>query len=364
MIRVGVNLLWLRPGVVGGSEQFLVRLLDGVGRRAQVDVELRLYVLPEFVEAHPQLAETFPTVVAPIEGATPARRVLCEQRWLPGRLRGDGLDVSFHAGGTMPLRPGPRPVLLIHDVQYLDHPEWFPFVKRSYLRFQVPRSVEAAALVAAPSHHAVDRLVEAFGVDPARTAVLPHGIDPPAIEPVVPQQLDAPVVLYPAITYPHKRHDLLVRAAAQMTSPAKVVLVGGESSAEDDVRRLIDDLGVGERVVRTGRVSDDELERWWQSAAVLAWPSAYEGFGAPLVEAMTRGVPVVASNHTAVPEVVGSGGVIVDSDDPAVWAARLDDALRPERAEELRSAGRTRATAFGVDRAVDRLLEIFHRAAN
>ena len=59
-----------------------------------------------------------------------------------------------------------------------------------------------------------------------------------------------------------------------------------------------------------------------------------------------------------------SGGVIVDSDDPAVWAARLDDALRPERAEELRSAGRTRATTFGVDRAVDRLLEIFHRAAN
>ena len=352
MIRVGVNLLWLRPGVVGGSEQFLTRVLEGVARRVDAGVELRLYVLPEFVDAHPTLAAAFPTAVAPIDDATPARRVLCEQRWLPSRLRGDGVDVSFHAGGTMPLRPGPRPVVLVHDAQYLDHPEWFSTVKRTYLRLQVPRSVKAAHLVAAPSQHAIDRLVEAFGVPRDATARLPHGIDVPpgGAEPF---ESDRPVILYPAITYPHKRHELLIRAAAQMSSPARMVLVGGEASAEADVQRLIDDLGVGDRVDRTGRVSDLDLERWWASASLLAWPSAYEGFGAPLVEAMCRGVPVVASNRTAVPEVVGTGGVIVDSDDPSAWAAELDAALVPDRSAELVIAGQARAANFSVDRAVD-----------
>lgn len=356
-----MNLLWLRPGVVGGSEQFLVRLLTGLARRGEPGIDLRLYVLPEFAVAHPELASSFSTAIAPIEDATPARRVLCEQRWLPRRLATDAVDVTFHAGGTMPLRPGPRPVLLVHDVQYLDHPEWFSRVKRAYLRAQVPRGVKAADLVAAPSQHAVDRLVEAFHLDPARTAVLPHGIDAPAWT-AEPMSVERPVVLYPAITYPHKNHQLLLRAMEHMQTQAQLVLVGGEAGAEAEVAELIATHGLADRVTRTGRVDDVTLERWWATADVLAWPSVYEGFGAPLVEAMLRQVPVVASAHTSVPEVVGDGGRIVDSTDPAAWAAALDEALQPGHAADLVRAGVERASHFSVDRGVDALLAAIDRA--
>ena len=360
MIKVGINLLWLRPGLVGGSEQYLTRILAGLARRAESGIDVKLYVLPEFVDAYPDLAEHFSTSAVPLAGATPARRVLSEQRWLPSRLDRDGIDVSFHAGGTMPLSAGPRPIVLVHDVQYLDYPAFFSTVKRRYLALQVPRSVRKAAMVAAPSQFTADRLVEAFGIDPGRTAVVPHGLDRPdgSVEPFATHR---PVVLFPAITYPHKNHEVLLRAVATMSEPVDVVLSGGAGPAEDQVMALATELGIAGAVHRLGRVDELTLDRWWATAAVLAWPSRYEVFGAPLLEAMARGVPIVASDQAAVPEVVGDAGEIVGVDDVEGWASALTRALDPARAHELGGRGLQRAQLFTTDRAVDALLGCIDR---
>ncbi len=355
MIRVGVNLMWLRPGEVGGSEQYLVRILDALGRRPESGFELKLYVLPEFADAHPDLVKQFSTSAAPIKNATPARRVLCEQRWLPARLGRDGIDVAFHPGGTMPLRPGPRPVLLVHDIQYLDYPQHFSKVKLRYLAAQVPRSVRRACVLTAPSRFTLDRLGEAFGIGAESTVVIPHGIDArrQVAEPFV---VDRPVILYPAITYPHKNHITLLKAVAGLVEPVKLVLTGGQAGAEADIERSIAELGLSDTVDRLGRVNGADLERWWATAAVLAWPSKYEGFGAPLLEAMVHGVPIVASDRTAVPEVVGDAGMLVDAHDVTQWTSALSAALGPENAERLRDLGQQRARSFTADRAVDAFL--------
>lgn len=357
-LRVGVNLTWLRPGEVGGSEEYLTRLLGGL--IDEPSLEIHLYVLEPFVLAYPRLAEAFRTVEAPVSGVSRVRRVASEQRWLVSHMNRDRIDVAFHAGGTLPLRPGPSPVLLVHDVQYLTYPENFSRVKRSYLRAQVPRSVAAASVVVAPSGYVAGRLQERLGLDPSKARVVPHAIEAPPV-PAEPFEVDLPVILYPAITYPHKNHITLVRALSVMRNSVLLVLTGGEAGSEAEVMAEVERFGLADSVKRLGRIPEAELERWWSTASVMACPSLYEGFGAPLVEAMTRSVPVVASRAAAIPEVVEDAGVLVDPVDVGAWAASLDAVLEQDQSERI-ERGRQRSRSFSVDAVAPSLVEALHSA--
>ncbi|MCP4957881.1 MAG: glycosyltransferase family 4 protein [Actinomycetia bacterium] len=357
-----MNLTWLRPGQVGGSEEHLTRLLTGFVD--DPDFDLTLYVLESFALAHPELAGAFRMVVAPVAGTNRLRRVVAEQRWLVSHMNHDEIDVAFHAGGTMPLRPGPAPVLLVHDVQYLTYPQNFGTVKLTYLRAQVPRSVRRASVVVVPSAYVADRLAEVFDTDRSKMRVVPHGVGAVS-DPAVPFEVERPVILYPAITYPHKNHVTLVRAMAEMQHEATLVLTGGEAECEELVMDEVGRLGLTGSVRRLGRVPVEELERWWATASVLACPSLYEGFGAPLLEAMVRAVPIVASDAAAIPEVVGDAAVLVGGTDPSEWAAGLDSVLEGAR-PELAGLGLKQAENFTPSVAVDRLRDALadaHRRA-
>ena len=353
MLKVGINLTWLRPGEVGGSEEYLTRLLAGLVN--QNSIEPTLYVLEPFVLAYPQLATAFRTVEAPVSGANRFRRVASEQSWLATRMARDGVDVAFHAGGTMPVRPGFNPALLVHDVQYLTYPRNFSRVKLAYLKAQIPRGVSQANMVMAPTRYVIDRLSGAFGLDPNRAAVVPHPIDAPPTQ-AVPFDVDRPVILYPAITYPHKNHVTLVRALAVMRNEATLVLTGGSASSENAITAEVERFGLGDRVKRLGRVPVAELERWWATASVMACPSLYEGFGAPLVEAMVRKVPVAASRAAAIPEVVGDAAVLVDPLDVGAWAAALDRIIDGQ-GTELAERGQVRAKAFTTEAVTPQLVQ-------
>ncbi len=155
-MRVGVNLLWCRPGRVGGSEEYLVRQLDGLAAVAP-DVAARLLVPPGFTSAHPQLADHFEIVTTNTAVRFRGGRLIAEPLAVR-RLLG-GTDVIHHAGGTMPPDRGRRHTLLtIHDVQYLRYPRYFSTARRAYLRRRVPQSVDRATAIAVPSklrrHHA------------------------------------------------------------------------------------------------------------------------------------------------------------------------------------------------------------------
>jgi alpha-1,3-rhamnosyl/mannosyltransferase len=171
------------------------------------------------------------------------------------------------------------------------------------------------------------------------------------------------VVVYPAITHRHKNHVVLVRALAELgTSHADVqlVLLGGRGPAEGLLGEQVARLGLRDRVVRPGRVPDADRDGLYAMASVLAFPSRYEGFGAPVLEAMAAGLPVVAAAAAALPEVVDGAGLLVPPDEPEAWAEALALVLDDEQeAELLRAAGRSRAATFTATRSAAALVHAY-----
>ncbi len=354
-LRVGVNLLWLRPGQVGGSEESTLASVRALADRADGDIDLRLYVTEALLRAHPDLRHTLPTDVLPRSRAPMARpaRVLAEATWLAARAR--GVDLVHHAGGTAPPLRGTRYVLTVHDLQPLERQATHGRLKRAYLGATIPPSVRRARRVAVPSDFVRRSVLDLLDVEPDRVVTIPHGVD--VLGTATPPQvlegryrLDGPVVLYPAITYPHKNHAVLVEAFAAVLTEhpdALLVLPGGRGGEEDAVRAQVARLGIGGRVRRTGRISAADVAGLYRLAAVVAVPSRYEGFGLPAVEAMAYGAPLVAAATTALPEVVGDAGLLVDPDDPEAWTSAIGRLLDdPDAAAALVAAGPERAARF------------------
>jgi glycosyltransferase involved in cell wall biosynthesis len=349
-MRVGVNLLWCRPGRVGGSEEYVVRQLVGLAAVAP-EISARVLVPPGFVAAHPELDARFELVTA--ESLTRFRpaRVAVEDVLVPRQL--SGVDVVHHAGGTLPLRPRGATLLTVHDVQYLRYPQYFSLLRRTYLSRRVPPSVREARLVAVPSRFVAATLVEAFGREPSDIVVVPHGYDPPQ---TLPDAGDLRrryrlggrrAIVYPAITHPHKNHRLLVELLAGPWSDPDLalVLLGGAGAAEQALTEAIADRALTDRVVRPGRVPAADRDGLVALAEALVFPSEYEGFGAPVLEAMALGTPVITSDRGALPEVAGDAAVVLPPTVDA-WAGALDTVAA--ECASLVARGRRQAANFTV----------------
>lgn len=355
--RIGLNLLWLVPGVVGGSEVSTVTTIQALADDRPDDLEHVLFALESFADRYPDLAGSFETHTVGLRGSLKGARVGVEQTWLPAQTGRLGIDALHHLGGTSTLVGGPPSCLSIHDLQPFDLPEHFHPAKRAWLRAAVPRSIRRSRVVLTPSEWVRETVLERFGTDPERVLCVPHGLPP--LDDGTPAQdlhrrfdLHGDVVVYPTITYPHKDHRTLIEAFAQVAveRDATLVLTGGAAGAEDDVRDAIASSGVGAQIRRTGALPRADVVGLVDLAAVVAVPSRYEGFGIPALEAMARGRALVASDATALPEVVGDGGVLVPAGDIDAWAealgALLDD---PDRRAVLGEAGRRRAEHFSPD---------------
>jgi glycosyltransferase involved in cell wall biosynthesis len=229
--------------------------------------------------------------------------------------------------------------------------------------------VHRAAHLLALSSSTRDDLVRFYGVDPSRVTVATA-----AVNPVFAQQLASTIrpdrsgpatVLVVGNVVPRKNVPVVARAVRLLRDRGvdmRLRIVGrvppaGRQEA-DDIARLL-----GEHVELSGFLADDALAEAYRSADVLAYPSLYEGFGIPLVEAMTAGTPVVASDRTSLPEVVGDAGLIVPADDPAAWAEALAAALDPGRAADLSARGRARAAAFTWSRSAAKVSSLLAAVA-
>ncbi len=364
-LDVAVNLLWLAPGRVGGSEEYLVRQL--VGLPTDVGIEPVLYVQRDFAGTHAELASRMRTEVIPFQRDWRGARLVAEHTWLAARTR--TADVVHHGGGTMPVL-GHRPALVtVHDLQYLRFPEYFSRARRAYLHAMMARSIKRAAVVATPSEFVRSTVIDAFGADSTNVVVVPHGI--PNIDPPDPEfqatllerygLADRPYVVYPAITHPHKRHMVLVEMLRFVAPELMLVLLGGVGPAETALRTAIEGSGMTDRVVRPGRVPGADRDALIAGAQALVFPSEYEGFGAPLIEAMAAGTPVVCSDHVAVREVVGDAAIVVGGG-AAEWAQAVNDAHL--RRSELVAAGHRRRQAFTLQASGRALATAYRLAAS
>jgi alpha-1,3-rhamnosyl/mannosyltransferase len=370
--KVGINLLWMVPGKVGGSETYLTRLLNGLAERA-TELDYTIFALPQFADAYPELARTFKTATAPVKGQFKSFRVAGENSWLATQCRVRNIDLVHHAGGTVPMirRSRSRPVLTIHDLQYFYYPEYFTRTKLNYLKVMVPRSAEAARSIFVPSEFTRRTVIERLNIDPQIVHVVPHGISPretrtKSAEVVAKYDLNGPFFIYPAITYPHKNHLVLIEAFARLVEARPdvlLVLTGAKGSMEVKIGAEVRKLGLESNVRRLGYLPSSDLDALYQEAVALTFPSRFEGFGAPVLEAMARACPVIAADMTALPEVVRDAGVLISPDNAEEWHLAMRDMLGDgEQRQHLAKAGLERARVFTWERSANILEEAYRNA--
>jgi glycosyltransferase involved in cell wall biosynthesis len=380
-LTVGLNLLWLVPGVVGGTEGYAVNLLAPLVENGDVDVVA--FGLPDFVKTYPALAAAAHTVVPPMPaGRHVVRRVLIENAWLPRQLGAQHVELVHHLGGIVPPACRVPAVVTLHDLQYLSYPDYFSAAKRRYLATTQGSSLKRAKIVMAVSEFTRAQAIEAFQLDADKVTVVPPVIRPlPSVSEerraAVLRELDVrgDFILYPAATYPHKNHAVLVKAFAEVATSHDVSLVltgaigagawGSAHSTRAEVSDLVARLGLDARVRMPGYVTAEQLAVLYDEALLLAFPSRFEGFGIPVVEAMSAGCPVIAADATALPALVGEAGLLVDPDDVGAWAAAISGLLdHPDTRKRLAEAGRARAAELAAVDPVARVVDVYRRAAS
>jgi glycosyltransferase involved in cell wall biosynthesis len=283
------------------------------------------------------------------------------------------IDLFHSPDFVLPPVSGAIPTLLtVHDLSFVHFPETFTPALVGYLNRMVPKSVGRATHILADSEATRDDLVAVWDVPADKITVLYSGVDR-AFEPVTRSQTlaavrdryrlgAAPYILSVGTLQPRKNYELLIRAFKQVADnfPHRLVIAGGRGWLEDRIGAEIARQGLADRIRLLGFVADEDLPALYSGAQLLAFPSLYEGFGLPVLEAMACGVPVLASDVSSLPEVAGDAAVLLPPGDEAGWARGLVDLLsNPDLRVRLVAAGFRRARQFTWRRAAAQLGDIY-----
>lgn len=264
-----------------------------------------------------------------------------------------------------PIAPGVPVVLTLHDVSYARRPEWYPGQLDPVRRWFYRRSALSAAAILTDSAFSRDEILAAYPVSADRVHVVPLAAGD-AFHANSAQPRDTHTVLHVGDLHPRRNLTMLldVIVALRQHEPAlaglRLRLVGVDRGCIDDLRHQAAAAGHTDALHWDGPISEAALVSAYQSASVLAYPSRYEGFGLPVLEAMACGLPVVASDAASIPEVAGEAGLLVPPTDARAWADALRAVLgSPARAEAMSGAGRQRASRFSWTRTASESLAVF-----
>jgi glycosyltransferase involved in cell wall biosynthesis len=370
-VHVGLNLIFLVPGETGGMEVAAREMIPALLAAAPPEMRFTAFVSRD-AGAGPW-SELMPQVVLPVSVANRVGWVRGEQQLLPGAARRAGVDLVHSLASTAPAWGRFKRVVTVHDLIYRRYPAAHGGMRSLGMRILVPLAVRRSDRVIADSEATKRDLVELLRTPAERIDVVPLGFGAsaratPAPEHAVRERLglgDRDVLLSLSAKRPHKNLEALLEALATLPAPARPVLVlaGYPTAHERTLRERAEALGVGEDVRWPGWLDPGELERLWAITKGFVFPSLYEGFGLPVLEAMARGVPVACSNAASLPEVAGDAALLFDPNDRRALADALQRLLAggPE-IERLRSAGRQRAAQFSWERTARGTLESYRRA--
>ena len=311
-----------------------------------------------------------------------AARTLMEIGWthaaLPVAVQRLRPDVLHAPAFVAPLWGNCPVVVTIHDTIYRRYPEQYAVWWRTYMNLVMPRVVGRAAAVIVGSNHAKQDLVRDYGAEPSRIHVIYYGVDHQRFKPSPGPHPDPALhqygircdyVLHVGALVTRKNIPLLLESVARLKSRGEwgerqVVLAGKPSPGmpgADAIHAAVSRLGLGHDVVFLGHFPDRLLPTLYSSASVLAFPSRYEGFGFPLIEAMACGTPVVAAAGTSVSELVAGAGRLVPADDADAFADALHQVLAdPLTREQLRARGLARAAEFTWQRTAQQTTAVYH----
>ena len=294
---------------------------------------------------------------------------------LPRTAARAGVDLIHAPAYTAPFWAGVPVVLTIHDVSYETHPEWYPYRRDWLRRYFYRRSAKSAARVLTVSAFSASEISAAYGIPPSRITVTPLGVHgtfgmgDPNLPLDLPANVTEPFLLHVGDIHERRNLPMLVDAllAARRhfgaAAAISLVLAGVDRGVSEELCAMATDAGTPDAVVALGPVSEDRVHALYRGATALVYPSLYEGFGLPLIEAMASGTPVLASHEASIPEVLGGAGWLLDPRDVSAWRDAIirvvnDESLR----DDLRMRGLARAATYTWQRTARLTLDVYREA--
>lgn len=380
VVKIGVNTLFHVPGDIGGTETYLIETLKEMVAgwpehrflfftSLSNDQQLRRLFADQPHVAFNRLA--FAAANRPL-------RILAEQLWLPLVVWRRSPDVLWSPGYTAPCWAGCPQVVTIHDLQYKNHPEDMSWLEKATLDVLVRIACRRSTRIIAVSNFSKKEIVRFGFARESKVVAIPEGVDASFSTPVTDSQTlaefaqlvprERPYILCVAHSYPHKNVGLLVEAFARIADkiPHTLVIVGKERRGEERVRAAERSGVAPERLVRCkDGVNFTLLKLLYQRAALFVLPSAYEGFGLPVLEAMMAGAPVLTSNRASLPEVAGEHAFYVETLDEQGLSSKMLAILNRTFDGPVpdRLAARSWAGKFTWRRGAEQTMAVLHQAA-
>jgi glycosyltransferase involved in cell wall biosynthesis len=366
-MKVALNLSFVAPGETGGMEVYARELARALAGRD--DVELVLLGNRLLDRDWPDVAR----IAMPVDPRRRVEWVLGDQVHAPRAAVRAGADVVHSLASTGPAAGRVVRVTTIHDLNYRLVPETHFGVRGLGMRILVPLAARRSQRLLVDAESTRKDLREHLGVPSEKVDVAPLAARVPPDPEVTPEPDlrarldlgDRPVVLSLSAKRPHKNLPRLFRAVAAMAPGRRPALVvpGYSTPHEEELRALARELGIGELVRMPPWLPAADLEGLYRLAAGAVFPSLYEGFGLPVLEAMARGVPVACSDRSSLPEVAGDAALVFDPEDVEAIGAAMERLLTDAAlAERLRKAGRERAALFTWERTAELTVESYRRA--
>jgi glycosyltransferase involved in cell wall biosynthesis len=384
-MRIGINALLVSATPSyrnAGISRYTLSLLHAL-RSADAVHEYTVFVSERAVKAQlPSTARSTTVLAGPASGH-PTRRVLWEQFRLPGEVWQHGLQLLHAPMNILPLTLPCPGIVTMHDLAFLRFPEFFRPARRIYQQLFTRRSARRATMLIAVSHQTRQDLIDLLGVPEERIRVIHPILEerfclPPSAEALKrfrqQRRLPERSILFLGTLEPRKNIRRLIEAYSLLKREAQLphmlLLAGARGWYEQGLEELVRALGIQEHVRFVGYVPEEEKVLWYHAADLFVYPSRYEGFGLPVAEAMACGVPVVTSNVSSLPEVVGDdgkfgerAGLLVSPDDTESLARAMRQGLydMPLR-QQLRERGRARARRFAPARIVPQIIQAYQDA--
>jgi len=373
-MRIGINTLFFIPGKVGGTEIFLRELVGGLEKIDKRNKYI-IFTNNENYDVFNKLSGNFCVVRCPFDATNRILRILWEQIILPLQCIYFRLDLLHSPGYTAPIFTHCKKITTIFDLNYHYHPEDTGKLQNIIYKIIIPLVARTSDLLIVHSHNSKKEISKVLNINQKKIVVVYPGVSKYFTR-IIPKnkiknffglkKIATPFILSSAVSHPHKNLSSLLHAYMDLVTnkniKQKLVLLGFPGRDQKALDDMITTNKVKEMVIFTGWINHEESAYFFQSADLFVFPSLYEGFGLPLIEAMASGVPLVASKYSCIPEVVSGGGLIVDTKDVGELSSAMYKVLNNQKLQKkLISKGRERAKYFIWESSIKQTLALYEK---
>ena len=364
-LKIGVNALYMLPRRVGGTEIYLRSLLAAL---AAVDHQNQylIYSNRETGDDVVPAAKNFKYRPQKVSASFRPGRIIWEQTALPASMRRDKIDVLLNPGFTAPFFPPCPQVTVFHDLQHKRHPEYFRWFDLPFWNFFLWVAERRSDRIIAVSEATRLDVETYYGLKKPRVVVVPHGVDERFFQ-LSAHREPKPFLLCVSTLHPHKNLERLIRVFARLHAERpelRLIVAGLQGFAADQIHAQIATLGLRDSIELTGWIEREELYELFRTASAFIYPSTFEGFGMPVLEAMAAALPTSCSDIEPMRSITGEAALRVAPDDDeemlrAMKRLVYDPALR----EKLSKLGPKRARQFTWEASAKATLAVLREAA-